>query len=233
MNKLLIMVLVLGASLSVMAEFRIWRDKNGNSVEAELLNMNATQVSIRDRNGKVYKFATRKLCEADQKYLKTAFPPEMEIEFKKKQDRIQNGYSAHVKLTGEITITKKEQRAYDKSLNVVFLIICESQRMNDYAILDRVEATFDFKNTREFILRGNTFSMYEDKYDNSIGYKYEGYVAVIKDDQGKVLQVKSSSNEFEEKYASLLEFEAKTRFSKDYRKSGDQVIHTTGGSYYY
>lgn len=233
MSKLLIMVLILGTSLSAVADFRIWRDKNGNSIEAELLTMNATQVSIRDRNGKVFKFATRKLCEADQKYLKTAFPPEMEIEFKKKQDRKQNGYSAHVSTTSEITITKKEQRAYDKSLKVVFLIICESQRINDYAILDRVEATFDFKNSREFTLRGNTFSMYENKYDNSVGYKYEGYVAVIKDDQGKVLEVKSSSNEFKEKYALLLDFEAKTRFSKDYRKSSEQVIYMTDGSYYY
>lgn len=233
MSKLLIIVLISGMSFSAVAEFRIWRDQKGNSIEAELLTINATQVTIRDRNGKVLKFSTRKLCEEDQKYLKTAFPPKMEIEFKKKQDRRQNGYRAHVSTTGEITITKKEQRAYDKSLKVVFMIICESQRMNDYAILDRVEATFDFKNSREFTLQGNRFSMYEDKYDNSVGFKYEGYLAVLMDDQGKVLQVKSSRKDFEEKYALLLKFENKTRFSKDYRKSGEQNISTLDGSYYY
>lgn len=233
MRNLLVIVLVLGVFHSALAEFRIWRDKNGNSIEAELLTMSSAQVAVRDRDGKVFKFSPKKLSQADQRYLKTAFPPEMEIEFKKKQDRTQNGSSAYVSTIGEIIITKKEQRAYDKSLKAVFLIICESQRLKDFAILDRVEATFDFKTSREFILRGNTFSMYEDKYDNSVGFKYKGYVAVIMDDQGKVLLVKSSRKEFEEKYDVLIGFEAKTRFTKEYSKSGEQGISTTGGSFYY
>lgn len=217
------------------AEFRIWRDQKGNSIEAELLSMNAAQVAIRDRNGKVFKFNPKKLSQTDQQYLKTAFPPKMDVEFKKHQDR-RNGsynYSATVIMSGEVVITKKEQRDYSKSLKVVLLMIARSERHNDFIIADRAESEFDFKNSREFNLTGNRFSMYEDKYDNTVGCSYVGYLAVVMDENGNVLETKSSRKDFVEKVDFLVSQKKNTRFMKDFTKSVNQSTPTTGGALYY
>ncbi|MCK4563873.1 MAG: hypothetical protein KAU94_04285 [Verrucomicrobia bacterium] len=236
MRILFLVSVLIAFSTAVMADFRIWNDQKGNTIEAELASLSATHVVIRDRKGKIYKFSPAKLCSADQSYLRS-IPPKIEINFKKTQDRRKHnyGYAAYVYMTGEVIVKKAEQRAYDGTLKVVLLMIGESQRHHDYVILDRAEESFNFKQSREISLVGKRFSMYEDKYDNNVGYKYKGYVAVVLDSNDKIVEVKASRNDFKEKCGIMLKFKAKTRFSTDFKKltdsSKDATMHN--GSFFY
>ena len=233
--KNLLCLLVLFIATSSFSEFRIWRDQKGNSVEAELVTLNATMVVIKDRDGKTFKFAPSKLSIEDQKYLKNAIPPRMDIEFKKVMDRVNtsHNYSARVTLECEVTVTKKEQRAFDKDLKVTLMVFGESQRYRDIIVMDKTEASFSFRSSREFTMNAGLISMYQDKYDNSSGVKYEGYLAVVQDKSGKVLLVKSSRKSFEDEVAALLKFNKKDRFSKELRKSPVENHYIYDGSTLY
>jgi hypothetical protein len=235
MKTIIAIMLTALLSISVYADYRIWKDKAGNTIEAELVVSTATQVVIRDREGRQMKFHPSRLSPADQKYLRTAFPPRMEIDFKKSQDRKKESYwsYSHLTMSGEIKITKKEQKPYDKSLKTVFMMIGESQRTSDLIILDRVEKTFDFKTSRETSLQGKSFTMFEDRYDNSIGVKYKGYLAVVLDDQDQVVLVKSSRKDFEEKVNFLLSCKHKDRFTSSFGKSSNSGGTISGGILYY
>lgn len=219
MRVFIIITFVFSVLWSATADMRIWRDKKGNAIEAELVTMNAIQVVLRGQDGKTFKFHPSKLSEDDQKYLKTAFPPEMDIEFKKKSNR--NKQSSSVTISSEISLTKKEQRAYDKSMKVVLIIIGKSRGHDDYVVLDRVESSFNFKTKPSFNLKGNTFVMaLPSKYIDSNGKKhesgidYKSYLAVVLDDKGNIVAKKSGNKDFAGKCSSMIRYKAKDRFRK-------------------
>lgn len=226
MKRIVWVVLGLLVCLEAFGGYRIWTDKNGNSIEAEFVCISAGKVVIRDKQGKQYRFDPKKLSAKDQEFLKTSIPPEIEIVFSKKQDRRNKDYSyyADVFMSGEIEVLKKNREPYAREMKVVFMMVGEDQRTRNYIMLDRVEATFDFKTSKSFELAGNRFKMQEDRYDNSYGTKYEGYLAVVLDDGGNLICKKSSRNDFEENAEKALELKTGDRFGKSFSK--EQAIRS-------
>ena len=207
------------------AEYRMWTDKKGNSIEAELVCESAGKIVIRDRQGKLRKLAPEKLSAVDQKYLRTAFPPKVEIVFSKKQKRTKNdGYWAWVDMECEIAIKKKSRMPYDGTLTAMLLVVGRDDNQNDYILLDKVEATFGFAKSKSFLLKGNHFRMreYNGYYSsNDGGTKYVGYLAVVLDKDGNVVGVKASRKEFSEKCKMMLKIKKGAHFNKDMRVRDD------------
>lgn len=95
-------------------------------------------------------------------------------------------------------------------------MVGEDQRTRNYILLDRVDGEFDFINSKEFELLGQSFRMHEDHYDNSYGTDYVGFLAVVFSDDGAVLAVKSSRKDFEENCKKIAEFNTGARFTKKF-----------------
>ena len=218
MKKLMLLVLCSGICFQAFSEYRIWKDKKGNSIEAEFVCISGGKVVMRSRAGRVLKFDPSGLCAADQEYLENSIPPKIEVVFSKKQDRKKHGnsYSAEVFMSGSVQFEKKNREPYVREMKAVLMMVGEDQRSRNYIMLDVVDGLFDFKETSDFSLVGNEFRMYEDRYDNSSGTDYVGYIAVVFDDAGEVLAVKSSRKDFVENCAKLAGFKAGSRFSKKF-----------------
>lgn len=213
----LILILLLISPLTGLSDYRVWTDKKGNCIEAELLDSNPAQVSVRDKDGKVFKFHPSKLSKADQNYLRTAFPPELDISFSKVQDRENSGYSyGNVSMSGSVVIKAKRPTQYSKTMTCILIIIGEYQRTNTPIILDKVEKPFDFKTSQEFKLQGNTFRMTDDNYANNWGSEYKGFLAVVLDADNKVIELKSSRKEYEAEYAKIIKLNLGTHCNKDF-----------------
>jgi len=220
MKQVILFLLALLVCMEAAGKYRIWTDKNGNSVEAEFVCISAGEVVIRDKEGKQYRFRPSKLSAKDQEFLKTSIPPEIEIEFSKTQDRRKTdyGYYADVFMSGKIEVQKKNREPFAKEMKVVFMMVGEDQRTDNYIVLDRAEGSFDFKESKSFELAGKRFRMHEDRYDNSYGTKYEGYLAVVLDDGGNLICKKASRNDFEEHAEKALELKTGDRFGKAFSK---------------
>ena len=211
-----ILFVVLGGNS--FSEYRMWKDRKGNCIEAELVCENAGKIVIRDQKGKTYRFAPEKLSEADQKYLRTAFPPKIDIVFSKNQDRRKlDGYYAEVDMDCSLAIKKISRMPYDGKLKVVLMVIGKDNRRKDYIMLDKKEASFDFISSKTFLLKGNSFRMheYDGYYYSDMGTEYVGYLAVVLDKEGKVVEVKSSRKGFSSGCKLLMEIGKGSHFTKN------------------
>ena len=200
--------------LSLAIEARIWKDKKGNEIEAELMSMQAGKVFLKKSNGKTLRISKKSLCKADQNFLETKIPPKVKIDFKKTQDRRSNGY--YVYMTGEITITKKSSATYSGELKAILIMIGKYENKPTFLILDKVSKTFTFNDSKTFALEGTLFKMYNSYY-SSYGQKYIGYIALITDADGKLVEVKSNRKEFLKDYKKIIKFRKGAKFDRKFK----------------
>jgi hypothetical protein len=207
--------IMLGVAMAgnALAEFRIWTDKKGNSLEAEFVCENAGRIVLRDREGKDFKLILESLSENDQRYLRSKLPPTISIDFSKTQDRRKQEYYSDVDMQCEVVIKQTSRMPYDGELN----------RNKEFVMLDRTEKTFNFKDSKSFSFKGSMFRMrqYDSTYYLDDGVEYQGFLVAVYDPAGNVVDVKSSRTEFIENLASLSEFKAGNRFSKDMQQKSN------------
>ena len=235
MKKVLGVLFVLGLISTSFGEMRTWTSTSGKTIVAEVISSRPNQVVLRDKKGKTYRLPPSKLSAADREYLMSAFPPKMEITFKKNQDRRgrNNNYNSILNLTGEVKIKKKSPEPYNKEMVLVFLMIGQSCQTGDLIILDRVEKTFDFNSSKEISVQGNLFRLYEDKYDHTVGVNYKGFFVAVVDEQGKIIAVKTSRRDFEKKSEFLVDCKKNERFTENFAKTGSTGQFIDGNIMYW
>jgi len=199
--------------LSLAIEARIWKDKKGNEIEAELMSMQAGKVFLKKSNGKTLRISKKSLCEADQEFLATKIPPKVKINFSKNQDRRSDDY--YVYMTGKIIITKKSAPTYSGTLKATLIMIGKYENRTSFIVLDKVSNTFTFTNSKTFTLEGNLFKMYNSYYHD--GQKYIGYIALITDADGKLVEVKSNRKEFLKDYKKIIKFRKGAKFDRKFK----------------
>jgi hypothetical protein len=199
--------------LSLAIEARIWKDKKGNEIEAELMSMQAGKVFLKKSNGKTLRISKKSLCKADQEFLETAIPPKVKIDFSKNQDRRSDNY--YIYMTGKITIAKKSSATYSGRLKATLIMIGKYENRTPFTILDKVSKKFTFTDSKTFTLEGNLFKMHNSYYHD--GQKYMGYIALITDADGKLVDVKSNRKEFLKDYKKIIEFEKGAKFDRKFK----------------
>ena len=191
--KIQLPMLLLFLSQITFGEFRVWTDRSGHTLEAEFVSESAGKIVIKNKEGICLKVPKEKLSDADQKYLESAIPPEIDIAFSKNQDRFYDGYM--VDMTCKIVVKKISQSKYTGTLTAVLIIIGRDQRFKIYNILEKAKNDFDFKESDEFVLQTKIFRMYQDDSISS-GTIYTGYLALVMDEKGVVIAEKSNRKEF-------------------------------------
>ena len=110
-KKIIVGIFISGFLTSSFAEYRTWKDRSGNSIDAEFVSMSSGRVVLRNRAKKILKIPKTKLSEADLKYLATKIPPKIELKFSKKQkSNLVTEYwdESDVRLTSKVEIIKKK-----------------------------------------------------------------------------------------------------------------------------
>jgi len=225
MRKIVVIGWVLVVVLqSTFAEYRIWKDKKGHSIEAEFVCERSGLVMIKKRDGKILKLPKGKLSDADQKYLASEIPPKVELIFSKNQDRRNQSDSyAVVDMECKVTVKKKSKAVYDESLQIILLVIGRDKREKRYIMMDRAEAKFDFKQSKIFLLEGKRFRMEEYRYDNNYGTEYVGFLVVVLDKNNTVIEVKSNRKEFAAGVDLLLKIKKGKHFERNLKERKEDV----------
>ena len=186
-------------------DIRLWTDNKGHSINAEYRGFKGGKVILRIKGGKVLTLDVSSLCDIDQAYLQEKYgvgsasgsddstggescPPRVEIDFKKISDSSLIGsYGDYrdVDLVCAAVIEKTNREPYSGKLTGELYVIGLDKYDSSFVMLDVVKKTFDFKNSREFRLDGEHFRLREWVYDKSDCTEYEGYLVVIKDENGE------------------------------------------------
>lgn len=188
--------------LPAQAEFRTWKDKKGNGIDAELVNTFGGKVVLKDKNGKIYKLDPAKLSEADQLYLNPP-PPKYKIYLGKKSNHIpqNNGFDSAqitqaVKYTFSLQVEFLTDDLMPNGLGGTLFIMGEDERGN-YVVIDKNDGPIT--QMESYIgLEGQGCELVSTRNkDGKVvkGVKYKGYLIMLLANDGAVL-LKQGSNGF-------------------------------------
>lgn len=240
MHKSALLIGILALSMSVCAEYRIWTSEKGYSVEAEYKGTENGKVILRKRDGKVYKMYPSALCEADRTYLEEVDPgignasdpsshssvldeekpPRLTIKVSKKTDTGATDWDwVEREVSCTVKLKKESMQPYKRELKATLYVIGKAKSHDWYVMLDKKDFTFDFSVSDNVELPGDNNTTRHYRTYNG-GIEFEGYLVVIYDDNGKVLEVEASSNKFRDSRSKFAQFRRDDVFTKSFEKQG-------------
>lgn len=236
MKTLSLVLVLLGLAISTFAEYRVWTDQKGNTIEAELAGTEGKKIILKKQDGKTLSLSPLSLSDDDKEYLHGKVsadlfdpsvgtldlekPPRLEISFKKVTDtenNLNSGSFRIIDMYSSVKITKRNSEPYSGQMTAEVYVIGFCERDNLFAMLDKASHDFSFDDRRkETTFETDHITLREYRYDTSYSTEYEGYLVVVLDEDGKPLAMKSSSQKFERNYQRLAELRKGTFFNKRY-----------------
>lgn len=186
------------------AEFRIWEDQDGRKYDAEFSQELFGKVTLTDREGKEYRMKVEKLSELDQKYLRVMVPPAMDVLVEKDAvvlprpwDLWHSDDATYTRITVEVTVKKISSRPFTGRLNGELFLIGREVGEPSYILLSKTDSSFlllgrEDEAVHRFKSEPQVLRLYlETNGTQRRGEQYEGYVLVISDASGNIVQIKS------------------------------------------
>lgn len=245
MKKAVLLFVAVGFSISVLAEFRIWTDQNGNQMEAEFIRVSGKNIVLKRKDGKQRTVSPMMLSVDDQEYLWSKIPadllnpskssmdrekpPRLDVKVAKKTDTKKEWDKVDRDISCIIKIRRLSSPGYTRKLKAVLFVLGISKEHDYYVMIDKKDFEFDFNNSPNIELSGNSARITYLQSSN-YGIEYKGYVLVITDDEGNELQVLGSSHRLEEGYDKLSKFSRNDVFSQSFEKKGTRS--SMGSAYY-
>ena len=241
MKKLILIGIVACMALSALAEFRLWTDRKGNTLEAEFAGTKGKNIVLKKRDGTTLAISPIPLSDDDKEYLYGKVPdglldpetnaldlekPRLEIRFKKVTDtdnELEVKGFRDIHIVGRAKIIRKSTKPYPGQLNAHMYVIGHNERINGYVLLDSTSHDLDLKNNHEISLTGNTFIMHEDKELYTFNTQYAGYVVVVKDEDKNIIATKSSHPKYLENYKKFENREKGSVYTWDFHRSSARV----------
>lgn len=214
---------------------RSWALKDGKTLEGRFMTMMGDTVVIQNAKGKQLKVPFPRLSTEDQKYAQLAQPPRFAISFSKSSQSIpppkESPYVSDQRplqifdLTFKARVKQSSTKIYPHELTVEFFAIGEEVDGDNYILLDRqVDSFIPFgENKKTFLLQSPEPIRIQTTAIRAAspmrGVKYGGYLVVIKDKRGRIIQYKTSK----EWLFDCLENLEKLPVGKHFDKRGNRV----------
>lgn len=230
-NVFMVACFVLLVTVLSHAETRIWKDKEGNEVEAELVKVSGSDVYLRSPDGKeLKKVKLEDLSPKDQKYAQINTPPKLRLSVSVNTDRRNESHNfdrrhsltvQKEEVQCEATVEKASSDPYEPKLKAILFTFGTVERKDLYVVLDRTLSPFSFGgeagNTHRF--EGGEINLRQTEFssaDSARGVEYEGYVLLVVDVKGNLLDVKGSRSFFEKNVEKLNAMKRGDLFDEDF-----------------
>lgn len=207
------------------AEYRLWTDKNGNSVEAEYVRMSGSKVVLKTTAGKDLYVPASGLCDDDQEYLShvAAVPPKIVVKVAAdmESDKDSTGYpEKHIEmLTLEVSVRKRNPEPCMERFNVELYILGREKKNNQlYSIIDIVKREVTFVQSDLVTFREKFTIKHESGYSYSNGFAYEGYLFCVKNSEGEVVAMDANQNILERHLSMVLKSKKGNTYNDDFIK---------------
>ena len=215
---------------------RTWTPKNGKPFEARYVMTLGGKVVLKSASGRQKKYPLDELSEADRTFIEFSDPPKFKINFSKQGQYVAppptspyEGRQRPLRITDFIfkadlkpTVTK----VYPHELTVEFFAIGEEVDGNNYVLLDYEKAGFvpSAENKGMFTLSSprpvRIQSMAFRDASPMHGTKYGGYLVVVTDERGEIIQYKASHKWLLEIIEQLRQLPQ----GKHFNKQGERVF---------
>jgi len=189
-------------------KIRIWTGADGEALEAEFVVVIGDKAVLKDARGRQRKIPLDQLSDEDQLFIGLANPPRFNIDFSRKSSKRSINEGPFVdepqwvpRIYDYIFSARLKQVSageYNHELKVEFFAIGEEIAGDNFILLDRQESRFtpskENGRTHEFsggevMLEVRDWTFFADLYK---GEKYGGYLVVVTDERGKIIDTGSS-----------------------------------------
>ncbi len=185
---------------------REWILPKGRTLKAQFVAVIGKTAVLRDSRGKQRRIPVALLSEEDREFVELARPPTFAIDFSRKTSSWTNPmspYNSQIPPTrfDYVFSAKLKQTSagtYNHELKVEYFAIGKEHDGDKYILLDRNEGTFvpGKENNRAFRFSGKKVEIYTRELDGVVrGTDYYGYLVVVVDERGKIIQ-HAASNEW-------------------------------------
>lgn len=231
----IVLVAMMGV-LCVNAELRVWTSVKGDTIEAEFIKLMGSKVVLKTAAGKQLQVPVAGLSKKDQEYLASTIPPKLKIEVDMDKDsqKLTQGYDYTRKcdtVSCKVDISKVNQEKCNRDFSATVFLIGETLRGDAHVVLAKTKHSFNFKTykTTSFDSDSGSCTWY-DYYGGKGGTKYEGYLVVIEDSKGNIVDTEANQNFYEKNAAKVLKFGKGDGFSDKCKKV--DVSNADGYHYY-
>jgi hypothetical protein len=192
---------------SLIADYRVFTNTNGQSIEAQYIDGNSEQVSLRLKNGRIFKVSLDTLCENDREFcINTQLELNRQNSKLKKDSRIEVSFFKKKRKTlveenncGQDDFIQSFEPSVlivNKDINKKFLdntvtVIALGQsveKKTEYKLLMKESFKFNIEPKGEYRWTGNPFTVKYDDYAGNgyiFGHKYTGYILIIENSDGE------------------------------------------------
>jgi len=184
-------------------EMRTWVVGDGKTLEAKFVTVIGGKAVLKDSRGRQRKVPVDRLSGDDRLYVELAQPPKFNIDFSKqssqrffKESPILSGFLP--KQIDHVFSTRLKQVSageYNHELKVEFFAIGEEIEGDNYILFDRQESHFTptKENRRSHTFSGAPVPLRESVlFSERRGQKYGGYLVVVTDERGRIIDQGSS-----------------------------------------
>jgi len=191
------------------AEMRIWEDKDGNRYEAEFVRELFGKMTLREKDGTEIRIPVENFSEHDQKYMRVMVPPNVSIAFSKAnwiKDKPKELWDTDddtiTVIKGAVTVVKESKRPFTSGLVAELFLVAEEINGNgNYILLSKTDSAFLLgeQNNNTHVFKSKPVETQRYLEYNGIerrGEEYEGYLVVISDARGNILQTKTDIREW-------------------------------------
>jgi len=188
---------------------RLWTATSGKSFEGEFLSVLNGKVSLKNAKGKRLQVKLSEFSPEDQTFIELADPPDFEIEFLKTGQSVPQPeasplinsvkpyrgtdyvFGAQVKKIGN--------QPYEHALTIEYFVFADEADGKTYRLIERNSSSFvpSEENKRTHAFKGKTVRLEEFAMSDSYslrGTSYGGFLILIYDERGELIDHKTSSN---------------------------------------
>jgi hypothetical protein len=242
MKQILYRTIVIALLVSIVqtgfSEYRIWTDKGGKQIEAELVRIIDDKVVLRKQDGDELKVSLDTLSKEDKKYAVLQAPPRVEIKVSTNADRENEGYGSgrhggvqiqEETVSATVNIRKSSSPAYEAPMMSEVYLIGTPEQADMFVILDLTKSKFKFttENKNEHSYQSDTISLKQLEAGKQKGTEYEGYIVIVRDRTGEILSMKCSRLLFEKNSETIIGSQKGDVFDSDFNpvesKAGKQA----------
>ena len=227
------------------AEIRPFSSSDGMTIEAELVEASEEKVTIRRRDGMLFKdVPLSRFSDADRQYVSRWLEKQKELEgtpdisadskvrlyVLRGRDDDKNDYNDidDRVISFEPGVAIQSEEKDENYLNVSgTLIIVGKGVINDdvYTILDTQNFSIDILTRQKATWKGSSF---ECRYDPDYGgFEYGGYLLVLRNRAGEIVQTKASKTSWSDHPERILDAKKFVGFNSQFSKT--VKLHTTFG----
>ena len=214
---------------------RIWTTVAGKTVEAEFLSEVGGKVTLKNSRGKQVRLGLAELSEEDRVYIALATPPKFDIRFLKRGKQapkpedspfISNPkpYRGTDYVFGA-EIIKKGSKPYNHELTVEYFVFANEADGRTYRMVERNGAAYvpSIENEGTLSISGESIRLEEYAMNENYslrGTSYGGYLILLRDKTGKIIQYETSHERLFENRDKLEQIPVGKWFNKNCERIG-------------